>query len=288
MTRRAITALMLSAAVLALSGCVGAIGTGALTPKLSPPIIARPGILRVAVDTSFPPFAGKVGSETVGLDVDVAAAIAEQLGLKLEIYDVDQPAAAALVQSGTVDIMLGALTVDAAVSSQVGFAGTYVSDAPALFASKDATLSVPATGSADATSLIAAIANKRIAVQQGSLAYWLLLDQVGETHLHVTTTLDDAFKAASAGNADCVAGDALVGSYMLRTYPKFLYEGQLGSAYPLGVGVGQANTKLETEVRTILDRLASEGVLQTLRRKWVGDLTSLRVTDVAAETSTTP
>jgi hypothetical protein len=52
--------------------------------------------------------------------------------------------------------------------------------------------------------------------------------------------------------------------------------------------VGQANTKLEAEVRTILDRLASEGVLQTLRRKWVGDLVPLRVTDVAAETSTTP
>jgi len=288
MTRRAITALLLSATIFALAGCVGAIGTGTLTPKLSPPIIARPGILRAAVDTSFPPFAGKVGSETVGLDVDVAAAIAEQLGLKLEIYDVGQPAAAALVQSGTVDIMLGALTVDGAVSSQVAFSGTYISAAPAIFASQDATFSLPSTGSVDTTTLIAAIADKRIAVQQGSLAYWVLLDQVGETHLQVTGTLEDAFKAAVAGNADLVAGDALVGSYMLRTYPKFGYIGQLASAYPLGVGVAQSNTKLETEVRTILDKLASQGVLQTLRRKWMGDLTPLHVTDVAAEASTTP
>jgi len=288
MTRRVITAVLLATMLVAVTGCVGSIGNTALTPRLSPPVIARPGNLRVAVDMSYPPFAGKVASETVGLDVDVAAAIADQLGLKLELFDAKPQAAAALVQSGTVDIVLGALTVDSAVSQQVAFAGTYVSDAPALFVSKDSTVSLPASASADATGLLAAIADKRVAVQQGSLAYWVLLDSVGDSNLRVVTTLDDAFRSVATGNADFVAGDALIGSYMLRTYPDFSYAGQLGSAYPLGVGCSQSNAKLESEVRTILDKLASQGVLQTLRRKWVGDLTPLKVDSPSLNASGTP
>lgn len=292
MTRRVITVVLLATMLVAATGCVGSIGTATLNPKLSPPVIARPGTLRVAVDMSYPPFAGKVASETVGLDVDVAAAIADQLGLKLELFDAKPQAAAALVQSGTVDIVLGALTVDSAVSQQVAFAGTYVSDAPALFTTADSTASIPATASSDATELIAAIADKRIAVQQGSLAYWVLLDKIGDTNLRVVTTLDDAFRSVATGNADFVAGDALIGSYMLRTYPSFSYAGQLAGAYPLGVGCSQTNAKLESEIRSILDRLASQGVLQTLRRKWVGDLAPLRVdaapVDTSAVTSATP
>jgi polar amino acid transport system substrate-binding protein len=286
MTRRAITALTLVATLLALTGCVGAIGSAALTPKLSPPVISRPGILRAAVDMNYPPFAGTVDSETVGMDVDVAAAIAEQLGLKLELYDARPAAAAAMVQSGTVDIVLGALTVDAAVSSQLAFAGTYVSDAPAVFVAKDSTLSLPATAAADTTALVAAISDKRIAVQKGSPAYWALLDLIGESHLFVSTTLDDAFRSVATGNADVVAGDALIGQYMTRTYPTFHFAGQLSGAYPLGVGVSQSNSKLESEIRTILDKLATQGVLQTLRRKWVGDLIPLRV-DASVDTSPT-
>jgi polar amino acid transport system substrate-binding protein len=286
MTRRTVTALIMGTVLLALTGCVGAIGApAALNPKLSPPVIARPGVLRAAVDMSYPPFAGKVASEAVGLDVDVAAAIADQLGLKLQLYDAQPAAAAALIQSGTVDIVLGALTVDSAVSSQVGFAGTYVSDAPAVFAAATATASVSATASTDTTALIAAIGGKRIAVQQGSLAYWTLLDAIGATHLIVTPTLADAFKDVSSGKADFVAGDALVGSYLLRAYPTFAYVGQLSSAYPLGVGVSQSNAKLETEIRSILDRLATQGVLETLRHKWVGDLAPLRVIDTFVDSS---
>jgi hypothetical protein len=49
------------------------------------------------------------------------------------------------------------------------------------------------------------------------------------------------------------------------------------------VGVSATKPKMESEVRAILDRLASEGVLDTLRRKWAGELPALKVT--AAEPS---
>jgi polar amino acid transport system substrate-binding protein len=265
MIRRTVTVLLLGAILVAATGCVGGIGAGTLTPKITPPDIAKAGVLKAAVDLSYPPFAGSVKGERVGLDIDVASAIAEQLGLKLEIVDAKSSVAAALVTSGSVDIVLGALTVDSAVSSQLAFAGTYASDAPAAFAAKETSVSLDD------------LSTKRIAVQKDSLAYWLLLDTYGEAPLVVVPTLEDAFKAVISAKADLVAGDALVGTYLLRGHPTFAYVGQVGSAYPLGVGVSQAKPNLEAKVRAALDKLASQGVLETIRRKWFGDLAPLKV-----------
>jgi polar amino acid transport system substrate-binding protein len=274
----------LSLVLVALTGCVGAISTAPLTPKVAPPLIGHAGVLRAAVDMSYPPFAGTVGGQKLGLDVDVAAAIADQLGLKLQLIDAKPAAAAALVTSGSVDIVMGALTVDQAVSSNLAFAGTYMSDAPAVFAAKDATFSLSAIGV------------ERIAVQNGSYSYWTLLAQYGQTPLVIVPSLGDAFKDVQSGTADVAAGDALVGAYILRAYPSVKYLGQAGSAYPLGVAVSQNDPKLEDKVRTVLDGLASQGVLATLRTKWFGDLPPLKVTDASTsgdasattDASTTP
>jgi hypothetical protein len=97
-----------------------------------------------------------------------------------------------------------------------------------------------------------------------------------------------AFDAAEAGTVDAVGADALVGAYMLRDRPKLAFVAQIGTASPLGVGVSVAKPKLESEVRAILDRLAAEGVLSTLRRKWVGELPPLQLATGSEEASSTP
>lgn len=276
MIRRMTTLLCVLSVVALLVGCVSGVAEPERKPKLSPPVIAKPGTLTAVVDMSYPPFAGKVGERTAGLEIDVAAAIADQLGLKLELINATPAAGAALVQTGTADIVLGGLTVEQAVASQLAFAGTYVADGPAVFASSESSMTT------------ASLPASRIAVQKGSLAYWVLLDQYGEDPLVPFTTLDEAFSAVEAGNADFVAADALVGAYMLRERPKLSFVAQVGTASPLGVGVSVTKPKLETEIRSILDRLASEGVLTTLRRKWVGDLPPLELAEPSEELTGTP
>jgi polar amino acid transport system substrate-binding protein len=265
MTRRIVTSMALVTVLALLAGCAGSIGASASTPKLSPPVIARPGVLRAVVDLTYPPFAGTVKGEKAGLDIDIAAAIADQLGLKLVLINGTPAAGAALVRAGTADLVLGGLTVEQAVSSQIAFAGTYVSDGPAVFAASDTTATMDG------------LASKRIAVQKDSAAYWALLDEYGDAPLIEMPTLLDALKAVRSGAADVAAGDALVGAYMVRDLPTLKYLGQIGTASPLGVGVSATKSKIETEVRTILDRLAAEGVLTTLRRKWAGDLPTLKL-----------
>ena len=65
-------------------------------------------VLRVGVNTQNQPLAGVSTSSQniVGLDVDIAAYLADSFGLKLELVDVGTDAQAAL-DGGTVDIVMG-------------------------------------------------------------------------------------------------------------------------------------------------------------------------------------
>ena len=278
MTRRTLTAVALAAVLALVAGCAGGIAATKLEPRLSPPVITRPGVLRAAIDLNYPPFGGTVKGQHVGLDVDVAAAIAEQLGLKLEIVDATPADGADLAHNSKVDIVLGGLTVEQSVSLQLAYAGTYVTDSSAVFGSDVASLT------------LGDLSNKRIAIQMGSASYWFLLDKYGEGPLVVKPTLLEAMQAVAAGKADIVAGDALVATYIGRQVPGLKYGGQLAAAFPVGVGVATDKTKLEAEVRSILDKLSSQGVLETLRRKWAGDLPRFTVpaSDASSDTSVTP
>ncbi len=78
------------------------------TPTLSSPTIGKDGTLRVGVNTDNQPLAGQPSSSSkiVGIDVDVAAALADSFGLKLEVVNVGSDAESAL-KEGTVDIVMG-------------------------------------------------------------------------------------------------------------------------------------------------------------------------------------
>ena len=82
------------------------------------PSSPRKASLRVGVNANNAPLAGQPSSSTkiVGIDVDMAAALADQLGLKLEVVDVSTDAAGALT-SGKVDVVMGVEQVRFALAS---------------------------------------------------------------------------------------------------------------------------------------------------------------------------
>lgn len=274
--RRVASVVAVVAAAVLLGGCVGRIAEPQLEPKLSPPVIVRPGVLRVVVDPSYPPFGGMSGQAKVGLDVDVAAAIADKLGLKLDVIDVTLDQGMALINENKADLLMGGFTVDSSLASGIAFAGTYVSDAPAVFSTRTATVSLDDLGT------------KRVAAQRGSAAYWLLAQAYGENSIVGMSTLREALSAAASGTVDYAAGDAIVGSYIIRDMPSMHFCGQIGDAFPLGIGVSSDKPLLESDIRSALDSLAAEGVLATLRRKWVGDLPQLQMPSIGASASAVP
>jgi len=89
--------------------------------------------------------------------------------------------------------------------------------------------------------------------------------------VHSYDTLREAFDALAAGDVDVVVGDAAVCAYIAQDYQGITFVGQYAPGEPIGIAIKKDATDLEEAVRSALDGLASEGVLNTIKAKWLGD-----------------
>ena len=260
-------AALVVVALVAVAGC-GAKEEPRQTPKVSPPAVGKAGELRAGVDLSTPPFAGTDLGQKAGIDVDVAAALADKLALTVTYVDVAPSEAATALAEGDVDVVLS-VPVSGADLSRVTPAGTYLTDAPAAFIATEGTASV------EPSITIASLPVKKIAAQTASAAYWLVSSEYGTDGIEQFDSLREALESVDAGESRVAIGDALVGAYIARDIPSIKYAGQLADATPLSVAVAVENTTLADAVRSALDELAADGVLESVRKKWVGDLPEL-------------
>jgi len=280
MTRigKRVTLALLAAAVVLSTGCAKE-PEAKPEPKIAPPAVKTAGVLVAGVDLSMPPFAGVDQGKNAGIDVDVASALAERLGLTVKFVDVKPSEAATALASGTADIVLS-VPLASSDLSQLSLAGSYLANAPGFFVSTDGTASVEPS-----LTLTSADVDK-VGVQTESESYWLIRQQIDPEAAMPYTSLREALQALADGQIQLVAGDALVAAYIARDFPTVHYAGQLIGGSPLAVAVSAENSELGDVVRGELDALAADGVLDTIRRKWVGDLPEIEVEASAPATET--
>lgn len=272
LAKRLFTAILF-AALLVGAGCSAGTDepTAELTAKIAPPAIGEAGVLRVGVDLEYPPFAGTDDGREAGIDIDVAAALAGELGLTLETVQVAQADVATALANGTVDVVMSVPLSEETVLDTM-LSGIYLADGPALFARSSA----EDTGTVAELS-IATLGRTSVGAQQGSVSFWLLEYELGEGEVVAFPTLRGAFEALSAGEVDVIGCDAIVGAYIARDFPGTGFAGVATEPTALGVAVASGNTDLDDAVRGALDALAARGVLDTIRFAWVGDLPELSV-----------
>ena len=169
-----------------------------------------------------------------------------------------------IVAGGTVDVMMS-VPITASTVSGAAVVGSYISDGPAFFTTTVETVTVETIGS------------RTIAAQTSSPAFWALESALGPDVVQEYPDLRAALGALADDKVAIVAGDALVGAYIARDFPSVRFSGQLGLGQRLAVAVGKDNTELADAVRASLDTLAADGVLRTVRAKWVGDVPDLQV-----------
>ncbi len=283
--RRIVTVASLCVAVLvvALMTACGAPKPEAPTPQVAPPALLKAGVLKAGVDLSTPPFAGTDNGRKAGIDIDVAKALASQLGLKATFVDVKPSEAASALAQGKVDVVMS-VPYDAALT-ELSLAGTYLDDAPAFWVAVEGTKSVEPSLTLDN------VESPVIAAQQGSPAFWAIRSEYGSDTLEPYDSLRAALESLAAGEVPLVAGDALVGAYIARDLPSIRFAGQLAPATPLSVAVKPDNVALGDAVRSALDQLAADGVFDQVLRTWAGDtLPALdgATAPVSGEESATP
>lgn len=92
----------------------------------SPADVSRAnGTLNMATNATFPPYEYYESSKIVGLDVDMAQAIADILGMELKVNDMEFDSIVPAIQSGKADIGVAGMTVTEDRLKNVDFSDSY-------------------------------------------------------------------------------------------------------------------------------------------------------------------
>ncbi|MEC4183347.1 ABC transporter substrate-binding protein [Adlercreutzia sp. R21] len=255
--------VMVAAAALACMGLMlcGCNGSNNYQPPLkeatvAPPVIGEEGTLRVGVNTENPPLAGMGSGKIIGIDVDIAAAMADSLGLKVSIVDVGSDAAAAIAE-GKVDVVMG---IDAAnAEADYWTSPSYLPTGIALFAlSPDAGVPAPDSGAT-------------FAAQVSSKSAWAVSNEFGQDALTSTNSLSDAFAALQAGTVQYVAADAIIGLYAAHGQGLDVsVVAMLMKPSGYCMAVSAENADLQQAAGDALANLVSNGTIDVIERKWLG------------------
>ena len=273
MSRREFVATAgLFAGMMGLVGCGGS-GSAATTAAASSAAadaglgLVTDGKLTVGTSPDFPPFENLENDQYVGLDIDLAQALADKLGLELEMktlqFDAIVPAVAA---GGQVDLGISGITIDPEREEQVDFSNSYYIDDLAVVAMK-ADADITADTYADALNQ----AGVTIAVQSGTTGESYAQENFPNATTQPYGNATDAFAAMQAGQANAVITNKAVGAKMVsESYTDAQVIKEIATGEEYGVAVSKDNSALLDAVNDALAAITDDGTLDSIVNKYFG------------------
>lgn len=229
------------------------------------------GKLLMATNAAFPPYemtddAGNV----IGIDPDIAQAIADKLGLELVIDNIDFDAALISVQENRHDVILAGLTYREDRDLVLDFTDSYATGYQVIIVNED---DDRIAGTNDDLQLVDKDGNVlediQIGVQRGTTGETYCQDAHGADHV---TSLDNGSVAVQAlinGQVDCVVIDKGPAEEYVKVNPglKILEAEYIIENYCAAVDEG--NTELLNAINTALNELIADGTVQKIMDKYI-------------------
>ena len=223
-----------------------------------------PGKLTMSTNAAFPPYEMTADDGSFeGIDVEVAEAIADKLGLELQIDDMDFDAALLAAQNGKSDMVMAGVTVTEERQTVMDFSNTYATGIQVVIVPEDS----------DITS-IDDMTGKMIGVQRGTTGdlYCSASVEDGGFGEENVTPYDNGLTAVQAlqnGQVDCVVIDNAPAQEFVKANPglKILDTEYANEDYAIGVAKG--NTQLLDAINGALEELEADGTLQSIVDKYI-------------------
>jgi len=235
--------------------------------------IKKAGVVRVATFDAYPPF-GFVDAkthQTIGLDVDYAQAVAQKLGVKLELVSTNPANRIPLLISRKVDLVLANFTITDERKKEVDFSIPYFATGT-RFIAKKGFLKSPGQ-----------LNSLRVGADKGTTNAQQIRDQFPKATLVLFDDLPSQFAALRAGNVQVIAQDDinLYGLLAkLKTNQSPGYDQYEVSSFAIshdyqGAGVPKGETRLLDAVNKALRELEADGTAQKIYERWFGPSSDL-------------
>jgi len=216
-------------------------------------------VLVMATNAEFPPYEYHDGGDIVGIDVEVAEAIAEKLGMTLEIEDIAFDSIIPELESGKADVGLAGMTVNEDRLKNVDFSDTYTTASQVIIVKEDSEIAGPDD-----------LAGKYIGVQLGTTGDIYASDYEAEgATIERYNKGFEAVQAMQQGKIDAVVIDGEPAKVFVSQNEgiKILDEALTVEEYAIAIKKG--NTELLDKVNGALAELKESGELQAIIDKYI-------------------
>ena len=254
-----------SAASSSAAGSVSGSASGSASNGDAAFTTVTPGKLTMSTNASFPPYEMVADDGSFeGIDIEVAGAIAEKLGLELQVDDMGFDAALQAAQTGKSDMVMAGVTVTEERQAVMDFSNSYANGVQVVIVKEDSPIQT-----------VDDLANANmIGCQMGTTGYIYCSDTVenggfGEDHV---TPYDDGAAAVQAlmnGQVDAVVIDNMPAQSYVAANPGLkILDGEFTNE-DYAIGVAKGNTALLDAINGALEELTADGTIQSIVDKYI-------------------
>ena len=226
------------------------------------------GKLIMSTNAAFPPYEmvadgeGVNGSGYEGIDIEIAYALADKLGLELVIDDMDFDAALMAVQNNSADMMLAGLSYNEERDEEMDFSDSYATGVQAVIVKEGSDVTMDNLG------------DYMIGTQRGTTGYIYASDTpenggYGEDHVTAYENGALAVMALVNGQIDAVIIDNEPAKAFVEANEglKILDTPWVEEDYAIGVAKG--NTDLLDAINAVMEELKADGTFQSIVDKYI-------------------
>lgn len=209
------------------------------------------GKLTVATSPDFPPFESLEGGEVVGIEVDILKLIAKELGVELEIVQMDFDSVLMGIQSAKYDCGMSGITANEARKENMLFTSAYYNAAQVIVVKADSAIKTKAD-----------LTGKKVSVQTGTTAD----DGCTEAGLDVSAFAAnaDAKAALTTGKVDAWVVDNLTALQMVEEGDGLVVLEEKMTEEPYAFAFAFGSEDLVEEINKILEKMIADGTVEAI------------------------
>lgn len=219
---------------------------------------AAGGVLVMATNAEFAPWEYYEGGDIVGIDPEIAQAIADKLGMTLEIEDMAFDSIIPAVTSGKADFGAAGMTVDEDRKVFVDFTDTYANASQVIIVKEDSEI----TGSKD-------LSDKKIGVQLGTTGDLLATDLAGDSNVERYNKGFEAVQALLQDKIDAVVIDSAPANVFVEQNEGLKVCSEAMSQEEYAIAVAKGNTEMLDKINGALKELKEDGTIDAIMNKYI-------------------
>ena len=216
------------------------------------------GKLIMSTNAAFPPYEMVADDGSFeGIDVEIAGAIAEKLGLELVVDDMDFDAALLAVQQNKSDVVMAGVTVTEDRMMVMNFSDSYATGVQVIIVAEGSDVTIDNLG------------EKMIGTQRATTGNIYATDDYGEDHVTAYDNGASAVQALMNGQVDCVIIDSAPAQAFVDANPGLAILDTEYVTENYAIGINKDNTALVEAINGALAELIADGTVQSIVDKYI-------------------